>query len=37
VSGRASCIVSGDRALLRASGFEGIEILTLRAFARRHL
>ena len=37
VSGRASCIVSGDRALLRASGFEGIEILTPRAFAGRHL
>ena len=37
VAGRVSCIVSGDRALLRASGFEGIEVLTPRAFARRYL
>jgi predicted nucleic acid-binding protein len=40
VAGRASCIVSGDRALLRASGFEGIEgieVLTPRAFTRRYL
>jgi putative PIN family toxin of toxin-antitoxin system len=37
VAGGASCIVSGDRALLRASGFEGLEILTPRAFARRYL
>lgn len=36
-AGRASCIVSGDRALLRASGFEGIEILTPRVFTRRYL
>jgi len=37
VAGRASCIVSGDGALLRASGFEGIEVLTPGAFARRYL
>lgn len=37
VSGRARCVVSGDRALLRASGFEGVEVLTPRAFAARHL
>lgn len=33
----ASCIVSGDRALLRASGFEGLLVLTPRAFSRRYL
>lgn len=37
LAGRARCIVSGDRALLRASGFEGIEVLTPTAFARRYL
>ena len=37
VAGRASCIVSGDRALLRASGFRGIEVLTPRAFTKRYL
>lgn len=37
LAGRARCIVSGDRALLRASGFEGMEVLTPRAFAQRHL
>ena len=36
-AGMADCIVSGDRALLRASGFEGIDVFTPRAFARRHL
>ena len=36
-AGRASCIVSGDRALVRASGFQGIEVLTPRTFAQRHL
>ena len=35
-AGRAACIISGDRALLRSSGFEGIEVLTPRAFLRRH-
>jgi hypothetical protein len=37
LAGRASCIVSGDRALLRASGFEGIEVVTPRAFTRSFL
>lgn len=37
IAGRADCVVSGDRALLRASGFEGIEVLTPRAFAGRNL
>jgi putative PIN family toxin of toxin-antitoxin system len=37
VAGRASCIVSGDRALLRSSGFEGIEVLTPRVFVKRYL
>ena len=34
---RARCIVSGDRALLRASGFEGIEVVLPREFVRRYL
>jgi putative PIN family toxin of toxin-antitoxin system len=37
LAGGASCIVSGDRALLRASGFEGLLVLTPGAFARRCL
>lgn len=37
LAGRASCIVSGDRALLRASGFEGLEVLTPGAFTRHYL
>ena len=36
-AGNASCIVSGDRALLRASGYEGIEVLTPREFLTRSL
>jgi uncharacterized protein len=36
-SGRADCIVTGDRALLRASGFREIEVLTPREFSQRHL
>lgn len=32
VAGNASCVVSGDRALLRASGYEGIEVITPRQF-----
>jgi putative PIN family toxin of toxin-antitoxin system len=35
VAGRAACIISGDRALLRASGFEGIEVLTPGVFMLR--
>jgi putative PIN family toxin of toxin-antitoxin system len=35
ISGEATCIVSGDRALLRASGYEGIEVLTPRSFMKR--
>jgi len=37
IAGRADCVVSGDRALLRASGFQRIEVLTPREFMRRHL
>jgi len=37
LAGRADCIVTGDRALLRASGFQGIEVVTPREFARRIL
>ena len=34
---RADCVVSGDRALLRASGYEGLEILTPRQFVVQYL
>ena len=37
VGRRADCIVSGDRALLRSSGYEGIEVLTPRRFIERIL
>jgi putative PIN family toxin of toxin-antitoxin system len=37
LAGGARCIVSGDRALLRATGFERLAVLTPRAFARRYL
>jgi len=37
ISGRAACVVSGDRALLRASGHEGIEVVTPRDFLARFL
>ena len=37
VAGRAACIVSGDRALLKASGFRGVEVLIPREFVRRYL
>lgn len=37
LAGRADCIITGDRALLRASGFQGIEVVTPREFARRLL
>ena len=35
VAGRADAIVTGDRAMLKLRRFEGIEILTLRAFLTR--
>ena len=37
ISGNATCVVSGDRALLRASGHEGIEVVTPRDFVTRFL
>jgi len=37
ISGQARCIVSGDRALLRASGHEGVEVVTPRDFLTRIL
>lgn len=37
VACRADCIVSGDRALLRASGYEGIVVVTPRRFVDRFL
>jgi putative PIN family toxin of toxin-antitoxin system len=35
VAGRADVIVTGDRAMLKLRRFEGIELLTLRAFLTR--
>lgn len=37
ISGHATCVVSGDRALLRTSGHEGIEVVTPRDFLTRFL
>jgi len=37
LAGNADCVVSGDRALLRASGYEGIEVMTPRDFQTRFL
>lgn len=37
VAAKAACIVSGDRALLRATGFGGVEVLTPRQFEVRYL
>jgi len=33
----ADCVVSGDRALLRSSGYEGIEVVTPREFVQQLL
>jgi len=35
VEGRADLIVTGDRAMLRLGSFEGIEVVSLRAFLTR--
>lgn len=32
-----SCIVSGDRALLRVSGYGGVEVMTARRFLEQHM
>lgn len=37
LAGSASVVVSGDKGLRKASGWNGIEILTPRAFAERYL
>ena len=37
IAGRAACVVSGDRALLRASGYEGIEVVRPKDFSKRFL
>jgi putative PIN family toxin of toxin-antitoxin system len=34
---RAHCVVTGDRALLRTSGYQGIEVVTPRRFFEHHL
>ncbi len=33
----AKTVVSGEKALLRVSGYEGIEVLTTRSFVDKHL
>lgn len=34
---RADCVVSGDRALLRSSGYEGIVVMTPKEFVEKRL
>ena len=35
IAGKAASVVSGDRALLRASGYKGIEVVRPKAFLDR--
>ena len=37
LAARAECVISGDRALLRASGYRGIKVVTPRRFLETHL
>jgi putative PIN family toxin of toxin-antitoxin system len=37
ISGQATCVVTGDRALLRVSGYEGIKVVTPRDFLSHFL
>ncbi len=37
IAGRAQVVVTGDRALLRASGFRSVEVVTPREFVRRYV
>ena len=37
LAGRADVVVSGDRALRHVSGWEGVDVMTPRAFADRYL
>jgi putative PIN family toxin of toxin-antitoxin system len=37
ISAKAAFIVSGDRQLLRASGYAGVDVVTPRAFVDRYL
>ena len=37
VQGKAECIISGDKQLLKASGYQGICVLTPRRFVDEHL
>lgn len=37
IAGRANPVVTGDRALLRESGFRGVEVVTPREFLRRYV
>lgn len=37
LAGGAALVVTGDRALLDASGFRGIQVVTPREFLRRHI
>ena len=37
VACRADCVVSGDRALLRSSGYEGVDVIAPRRFVERFL
>jgi putative PIN family toxin of toxin-antitoxin system len=37
VAAGAVCVVSGDRALLRASGYRGVEVVTARRFLEQQM
>jgi len=37
LAGGAALVVTGDRALLDASGFRGLEVMTAREFLRQHI
>lgn len=37
LAGGAALVVTGDRALLDASGFRGLQVVTPREFLRRHI
>jgi predicted nucleic acid-binding protein len=37
IAGMAACVVSGDRALLRGSGYEGVEVVRPKDFLKNYL
>ena len=37
IAGKAACVVSGDRALLRVSGYDGVEVVKPKDFLKKYL